>query len=600
MSRQPANALNSTNSVVIANNDLVYIWWSVPKKIDNCLGFSIHRIVEGHEEPKGLRATVGFDVEADLRKSPQTTDEWPLQTFNWKDLYAPLEKEIRYKIIPMVGQWDDLQPDLDNSIITNTVKRTQTHKELQVIFNRGLLSTQAFSKRGGVEGVDSQKSAREILTDPDNEWRKRLAGQMLYNIKQFFIKGKDAGGKFYAALYELTDKELVKHLTDAEDIEIILSNANGSEAVTVDGVKKTKTVNDKTNVTTRKALRKLEAEGKLKLYDRMLGSHIGHNKFVIYVDANGDPKSVLTGSTNWTATGLCGQTNNMIFINSSEIAAAYLDYWQQLQKDTKQHSVLRSWCETNTSDWDLTGRGKLTLWFSPNTKLKNKPAKDAATPVDMQVINDLIENAEKTVLFLLFNPGSPSILQQIKAVAEKRPANKPLYVRGAISDAKIARQVITDIYSRDVGARPDRYVVTGVGAIPGPFSYFEKELLKLGHSTIHDKVLVIDPFEKNCVVITGSHNLGFRASYCNDENMVIIRGDSGIAKAYAAHVLDVVNHFKWRYKLQEKTAKAKTDAAKKKILEKEWNDLNESDEWMDAYFGPQGFKSRDKLFLPQS
>ncbi len=175
---------------------------------------------------------------------------------------------------------------------------------------------------------------------------------------------------------------------------------------------------------------------------------------------------------------------------------------------------------------------------------------------------------KKVFLFLLFNPGSPSILQEIQEVASLRSEEDPLFIRGAISEAKIARQVITDIHSRDAEVSPDRYVVTGVGAIPGPFSYFEKELLKLGHSTIHDKVLVIDPFEKDCVVITGSHNLGFRASYCNDENMVIIKRDSKVAKAYAAHVLDVVNHFKWRYKLQEKTAGAKTEAAKKRYWKK--------------------------------
>lgn len=552
-------------SVIIANNDVVYIWWSVPKKIKNCLGFSIHRIVNDVEEEKGLKATVGFHVENDPRKSPQTTDEWPLQTFNWKDLYAPHDKEIKYKIIPMIGDWDNLQPDYDQSIITNSVKRTQTYDDLQVIFNRGLLSTQAFSKRGGVEGVDSQKSAREILTDPSNEWRKRLAGQMIYNIKAFFKKGKEDGGKFFAALYELTDEELIKHLTDAEDIEIILSNANGSKTVTVDGVKKQKSVPDGTNLKTRAALRELENQGKLKLHDRMLGSHIGHNKFVVYVDADGNPTSVLSGSTNWTATGLCGQTNNMLLINSPDIAKAYLDYWHQLEGDEKQHETLRTWCTKNTSDWNLNGsNGELTLWFSPNTKLKNKPAKDAETPIDMQVVYNLIRNAKKSILFLLFNPGSPSILEEIQEVASQRNEDEPLFIRGAISEAKIARKVITDIYSRDVEVSPDRYVVTGVGAIPGPFSYFEKELLKLGHSTIHDKLLVIDPFEKECVVITGSHNLGFRASYCNDENMVIIKRDSKVAKAYAAHVLDVVNHFKWRYKLQEKTAGAKTEAAKKR------------------------------------
>jgi phosphatidylserine/phosphatidylglycerophosphate/cardiolipin synthase-like enzyme len=35
--------------------------------------------------------------------------------------------------------------------------------------------------------------------------------------------------------------------------------------------------------------------------------------------------------------------------------------------------------------------------------------------------------------------------------------------------------------------------------------------------------VVVDPFSDNCVVVTGSHNLGFTASYNNDENMAIIR-----------------------------------------------------------------------------
>ena len=67
--------------------------------------------------------------------------------------------------------------------------RTQTYDDLKVIFNRGLLSTQAFSKRGGVEGVKDKAGARSILSDPSNTWRKRLAGQMLYNIHAFFKKG---------------------------------------------------------------------------------------------------------------------------------------------------------------------------------------------------------------------------------------------------------------------------------------------------------------------------------------------------------------------------------------------------------------------------
>jgi len=35
--------------------------------------------------------------------------------------------------------------------------------------------------------------------------------------------------------------------------------------------------------------------------------------------------------------------------------------------------------------------------------------------------------------------------------------------------------------------------------------------------------VVIDPLSPDCVVLTGSHDLGYRASYTNDENLLFIR-----------------------------------------------------------------------------
>jgi phosphatidylserine/phosphatidylglycerophosphate/cardiolipin synthase-like enzyme len=591
-----------TKSVVLANNDLIYLWWSLPKKIDNCLGFSIHRIVDNVEEPTGLYATVGFNKEEDSRKSPQTTDEWPIQSFNWKDLYAPHNKEIKYKIYPMIGTWDNLEKDEINSIITESTKRTQEYGEAKVIFNRGILSTQAFAKSGKKGKTVTKAEAKEFITNPSSIWRERLGGQMLFNVNSFFKKASENGGKYYAALYELTDDVLIKELTKNKGTEIILSNANKSETKIVNGKEKTITINDGTNETTRM---NLHSNKKIKVYDRMLGSHIGHNKFVIYVDNEGTPQSILTGSTNWTPTGLCGQTNNMIIINSEKIATQYKDYWDQMkleyERDEKQGADFREWCASNSTTNKMNKNANLTLWFSPNTVQKSKP-KNPATPIDMQAVFDLIEKAKESVLYLVFNPGSPSIIDKIKEVASKRPEGKPLFVRGAVSDAKIAKSVTTNIVSSDILEKPATYYfdrVTGVAAIPGPFSYFEGELLKLGFSTIHDKLLVIDPFSDDCVVITGSHNLGYAASYKNDENMLIIKKDKAIAQAYATHVLDIVNHFKWRYKLQDKILKAgaKTLAQKEVVLKKEWNDLSESDEWMDYYFDETGFINRDRFIF---
>ncbi len=587
----PAKKQHPGKSLVISNNDIVYLWWTYPKKIKDCLGFSIHRIIDGVEEKKGLMAMVGFDMKADPRKAPQTTDEWPIQSFNWKDLYAPSNKKLSYKIIPMVmehGDWLNLNPDLKNSITTNQIIRSSTHGSLDIVFNRGLLSTQAFTKhKKKTEKSNSKKiiqGAKGLISEVGNVWRKRLAGQMLEKFHEFFSQK----GKIYCALYELSDKELINILLKTKDAEIILSSSDS-------------------NVDSRVQLHKAMDAGKLKVYDRLMKSNsIGHNKFAVYVNQKGNPVSILTGSTNWTSTGLCGQTNNLVIIKNKLLAQAYLNYWNELLQDTSADGIglqgadLRTWCHDHPAEVSISSKSKLDVWFSPNTQKKTKPKliDAAAIPVDMKEVFELIKNAKKQILYLVFNPGNPSIIDHVvKRAVKAKKAGKPIFVRGAVSDAKIAQRVTTNIISKDATLPSDIYKVTGVAAIPGTFSYWEKELLKLGFATIHDKILVIDPFDKkHCAVITGSHNLGLKASYSNDENMLIIKGNTDIAKAYSAHVLDVVNHFRWRYKLQNSIA-GKKGSAVKKALSKAWNDLAETDNWMNYYYKQNGDLKREQLLF---
>jgi phosphatidylserine/phosphatidylglycerophosphate/cardiolipin synthase-like enzyme len=73
---------------------------------------------------------------------------------------------------------------------------------------------------------------------------------------------------------------------------------------------------------------------------------------------------------------------------------------------------------------------------------------------------------------------------------------------------------------------------------------------------------VIDPLDPmNCVVAFGSHNMGYKASYSNDENLVIVQGHQALAEAYAVHALDVYDHYRFRAVEAELAAeKKKTDA----------------------------------------
>ena len=74
-------------------------------------------------------------------------------------------------------------------------------------------------------------------------------------------------------------------------------------------------------------------------------------------------------------------------------------------------------------------------------------------------------------------------------------------------------------------------------------------------------------------MVFGSHNLEFKASYSNDENLVIVRGHKALAEAYAVHVLDVYDHYRFRAAEAELRAEGK----------KGWDGfLSKKDDWQDS------------------
>ena len=56
--------------------------------------------------------------------------------------------------------------------------------------------------------------------------------------------------------------------------------------------------------------------------------------------------------------------------------------------------------------------------------------------------------------------------------------------------------------------------------------------LEVRYAAAHNKILVADPLEETNVVATGSYNYTFSAQARNAENLIVIRGDSKVAKAY--------------------------------------------------------------------
>ncbi len=88
---------------------------------------------------------------------------------------------------------------------------------------------------------------------------------------------------------------------------------------------------------------------------------------------------------------------------------------------------------------------------------------------------------------------------------------------------------------------------------------------------VHSKVVLVDPFSAHPVLLTGSHNLGPKASGTNDENLLVIRNAPGLAAAYATNIMAIYNQYRWRFRRHTQT---KT---------KRWNGLEDGDGWQKGY-----------------
>jgi phosphatidylserine/phosphatidylglycerophosphate/cardiolipin synthase-like enzyme len=634
------------------NDEVAYLAWETDGKIKGCLGFMITRIFVDSGERRVLPSWVAFKSQSNPDWEEQDTSVWPIQKFSWRDLTLRKSRNtlatrtgplrVKYEIQPVgplktglkpVPETETAQPGkyegkkiplafYGNAFETNEILASNDLGEISIGFNNGILSTQNLRKqlRTPKGKTPSASLVRKRIGTVDDLLRRYLAGDILPLLRELFDRAEAENGTIFAALYELSDPELIDLLVrHAGRLHLILSTA-GKDEDTGEW--------DSTNAEARLRLRKAIGTKNLQarsMQDRMFNTSagIGHNKFAVLV-VDGQPEAVWTGSTNWTPTGLCAQTNNAIVFRTREVAQHYLDYWNRLHADKqpvpKPHSkankanqgaALRE-ANSHPSEAAIDGGAtQVQLWFSPNTPKRGSPA-SRTVPPDLEVLFDLMSRAKHAIFFLVFNPGRTAEEQEdantaVSAALAFGRHRQGLFVAGAISDPT----AMPGYRPRDPDAPkvslPSIYTPAGApnvlmvraAALRDPVANFDKELLKIGHAIVHDKVVVIDPMsEEDCVVITGSHNLGFKASYANDENLAVIRGNRALACAYAVHVLDVYEHYRFRA-VQEEIRREAELAGKsvKKAVDRGF--LREDDTWQDKYVAPGQVDLRTYLLADQ-
>jgi phosphatidylserine/phosphatidylglycerophosphate/cardiolipin synthase-like enzyme len=466
----------------------------------------------------------------------------------WSDYLVDPGNVVQYSIVPVCGpDKDHLElSTADATAMTPPMEITgQASAHVSAYFNKGIVSAQWVSRALAALGKNAKLNT--LITQTGNQLRNALSGLLRPQLLALLDDVKNKNGEIYAALYELNDKELIdKLLALGQKCHLILANGAFKPPD-----------NDEN-----KAVR-AQLHGKVDLHDRLVPQgHFAHNKFLVACDSAGKPQRVVSGSTNWTSTGLCTQANNSIIVDDADVGAFFIKEWNLLKGAGNAYPASLMQANSTSGNFNIDG-GTITQWFAPTDKGE-----------DLDYARKLINGAEQGILFLFFNPGAfepeekPeqwTLLQNILVRHQEGTPNynAALYIHGVVNQEiaglttegpdKPTKHAALDpnnpspvkLFSGGKTApQPVTYEAMIPKAIKDTFHNWASEVMNQGVH-VHSKVIVIDPFGKKPVVITGSHNLGYKASTKNDDNMMIVEGNAPLAAAYAANIIAIYQTYRW-------------------------------------------------------
>jgi PLD-like domain len=260
-----------------------------------------------------------------------------------------------------------------------------------------------------------------------------------------------------------------------------------------------------------------------------------HDKIFI-VSKGGVATRVLTGSTNFSLTGLYVNANHVMVFNEPVIAAEYAkvfaESWQiltQYPKTSAKAAEAFSASPLSTTPFasKTASLPKMSITFSPHSKA------DAT-----KIITDLAERIKSEA-----NAANGNVLY---AVMQLTGSETPVY------DTLKALYGNTSVYSYGISDSPggthlyapghDTGVLVtgkpGATTLPAPFDQVPSPP---GHE-IHDKFVVCGLNGKDPVVYCGSSNLATGGEEQNGDNLLEIH-DAEVAAAFAIEALLLVDHY---------------------------------------------------------
>lgn len=470
----------------------------------------------------------------------------PIQGMWWGDYTAKPGHSYRYTVLPRYGtpaeltSRDSVTATLD---ITTNDPDAGTHG---IYFNRGVAASQAYATEFGdpPDQLPPERRAKAMT------WLSRGLQEALI---AFLTDGAGASSVLRAAVYEFTEPSVLAAFARAyaagTDVRVVY-HAKGEQG--------------QSNETA------IQAAG----LDRSMlipRTHpvLAHNKFLVRGERHQDGTlavtQVWTGSTNLSQGGIFGHSNVGHVVRDPQTAQGFLDYWTELAGDPTR-SKLQAWTDAH-SPFDAAGLGAdgVHTLFSPRTALDPLDwyaAGFAASPVSTHLTLPFgLDDAHfETALAAAHTPGV------LRFVLLNSPDNHQR------------------VWSRDP------MVQLAVGAVGSPDSlsgWAAEHLTNFNPHVpyLHTKVLLIGPLGPAPVTITGSANFSVASTQRNDENMLVITGDTEVADVYFTEFNRIFDHFYarwWAQRLRSRAVEAH-------------DYLTEDDSWQRSYFKPGTSKNARRI-----
>lgn len=535
----------------IAGTYVVVLGFDYPKdKCNGLLGFSILRTDESGESKflEGMKAfeetDPGFPAGAQY-----PTNKQPIQIFQWADYSAEPGKTYKYKVAALKGS-----PTKLKAVATTEVEVTTESPENgdhDVYFNRGTAGSQEYVRRFGDRSPDKV---------PGNKAYDWLSRGLYEAMCEFITSCKPGRDSIRIAAYEFKYEPFLKVIKETldrgVDIEIIYDGRPGSPG------------DENRNLAESTGLSEV-------CWERTENSQIPHNKFIVKL-TKGKPVAVFTGGTNFSIGGIFGHSNVAHVVEDRTIAAKYLEYWTGLVENY-DNATFRPMVEEMSPLVTLPIPKGTSVHFSPRETL------DA-----LNFYADVAKSA-KDGLFMTFAFGMHDVFKEAYrtsnanfrlALMEKK--TRP-FRKTEKEQAKKEAEEKAIQYLRNM---PENIFAIGNFIRTNKFDGWLKERLtgfNTNVSYIHNKFMLVDPLSNDPIVIAGSANFSDASTTGNDENMLIIRGNTRVADVYLGEYMRMFSHFSFRESL-------------------EWRDVSEppkplrTDDWWKSSFGDTPNSAKRKYF----